>query len=211
MKPDRLAYWYFRLNGFLTSQNYIIHREDGSERTEIDVLGVRFPYKAEELEITGIQFVEMVDEPMFKDINKIHLIISEVKKGRCCLNPSLTAAHNQNMERVLEIIGVFEKKDIEEVARKLYVDGFYENKTYFLSLICIGESKNYTFKRKYLKLKQITWCEILEFIYDRFEKYKYYKRQHDQWDCDGKQLWNCFKCNTKSNFKNEIISCLERG
>jgi hypothetical protein len=210
MDSEKLACWYFRLNGFLISQNYIIHSKDGSGRTEIDIIGVRFPYKAEKIEITPVQFVELEDEQIFKDKKKINIIIAEAKKGLCCLNSSLTTAYKHNMQRVLETIGVIEEKDLEDVANTLYVDGLYENESYCISLICIGESKNYSFQRKYLKLKQITWCEVLEFIYDRFEKYKHYKRQHDQWDCDGKQLWNCFKCNTKSKFKKEIISCLDR-
>ncbi len=44
MKAEMLANWYFRLNGFLTSQNYILH-DRRSQRTEIDILGVRFQHK----------------------------------------------------------------------------------------------------------------------------------------------------------------------
>lgn len=218
MKSDRLAYWYLRLNGFLTSQNYIIHDGvggSGSQRTEIDILGVRFPYKAEKLENRGNEFETMDDEDIFKKKDKIYIIIAEAKKGRCDLNSPLEREFSKNMQRALEIIGVFEEKAIEKVARKLYVDGFYVNDSYCLSLICFGKSTNYSLERKYPKLKQqklkqqITWCEVLEFIYNRFDKYRRFKSDHSQWDCDGKQLWNCFECNTKSNFKNEIISCLE--
>lgn len=29
MNPEQLAYWYFRLNGFLTTVNFVVHPEQG--------------------------------------------------------------------------------------------------------------------------------------------------------------------------------------
>ena len=37
--PEALAYWYFRLNGFLTTANFVIHDEGGAgQRTDADIL-----------------------------------------------------------------------------------------------------------------------------------------------------------------------------
>jgi hypothetical protein len=48
MNPEQLAYWYFRLNGFVTTVTFGVHPEEGSEqRTDVDVLGVRSPHRAE--------------------------------------------------------------------------------------------------------------------------------------------------------------------
>ena len=48
--PEKLAYWYLRLNGFLTIPNFVVHPDNGSnQKTDIDILGVRFPYRAENL------------------------------------------------------------------------------------------------------------------------------------------------------------------
>jgi len=44
IKSEKLAYWYFRLNGFLTIPNLLVHPDRGTEhRTEINILGVRSP------------------------------------------------------------------------------------------------------------------------------------------------------------------------
>lgn len=47
-KAERLASWYFRLNGFLTTENFIVHPDSGADqRTDADILAVRFAHRAE--------------------------------------------------------------------------------------------------------------------------------------------------------------------
>ena len=91
-----------------------------------------------------------------------------------------------------------------------YEEGFFEDDSYYVSLFCVGKSIEPTLSAQYPKIPQNTWEGVLEFIYNRFEKYERFKRDHSQWDCDGKQLWNSYKCTSKSEFKKEIISCLEQ-
>jgi hypothetical protein len=51
ISSEKLAYWYLRLNGFLTITNFIVHPDFGrSQRTDVDILGCRFPYRQELLE-----------------------------------------------------------------------------------------------------------------------------------------------------------------
>lgn len=50
LAPERVAYWYFRLNGFFQMENVVVHpARCGSQRTDADLLAVRFPYRAERL------------------------------------------------------------------------------------------------------------------------------------------------------------------
>ena len=50
LTPERLAYWYFRLNGFLTTENFIVHPDRGpNQRTDADLLAVRFAHRKENL------------------------------------------------------------------------------------------------------------------------------------------------------------------
>lgn len=47
-KFEQLALWYLRLNGYLTVPNFVLHPDTpGSERTDADLLAVRFPYSGE--------------------------------------------------------------------------------------------------------------------------------------------------------------------
>jgi len=209
MKSEGLAYWYFRLNGFLISQNYIIHPNHcGSQRTEIDILGVRFPYKAE-----IINGKKMADEAIFESKNKPYIIIADATISPCKLNDAWIDPAKKNIHDFLRVVGAFEDKDsiIDGIAKKLYEEGFFENDSYCVSLFCVGKLKNPTLHSKYPNVPQITWNGVLKFIYNRFNKYEREKRAHNQWDKDGNQLWECFKRNKhcETNFINEIIDNLD--
>jgi hypothetical protein len=40
LHPEKVAYWYFRLNGFFQIENFVVHpRGRGSQRTDADLLG----------------------------------------------------------------------------------------------------------------------------------------------------------------------------
>jgi hypothetical protein len=48
IKTEKLVYWYLRLNGFLTIENFVVHPDQSREqRTDVDIIGVRFPFRAE--------------------------------------------------------------------------------------------------------------------------------------------------------------------
>ncbi len=50
LSAEKVAYWYFRLNGFLQIENFVVHPSSrGSQYTDADLLAVRFPYRAERL------------------------------------------------------------------------------------------------------------------------------------------------------------------
>ena len=43
LDPEKVAYWYFRLNGFLQIENFVVHPERrGSQRTDADLHGLRY-------------------------------------------------------------------------------------------------------------------------------------------------------------------------
>ena len=201
VEAEKLAYWYFRLNGFLTIPNFVVHDEwEEQQRTEVDILGVRFPYRAELLVNSMCD-----DEVLTKIKDKPYIIIAEVKKGRCKLNGPWTNPKEKNMDRVLRAIGAFADDTVSEVAQRLYEDGFYENKLCYLSLFCVGKKKNSYWLKKLPNVPQKLWDDILKFIYNRFKKYEEQKASHKQWDETGHQLWDIFKrCGEQSQFVNKI-------
>ena len=78
-KPEKLAYWFLRLNGCTTIENFVIHPDDaGSQRTDVDILGVRFPHRAELLTSEK----PMHDHPAFTATpHRIQIVLTEVKGG----------------------------------------------------------------------------------------------------------------------------------
>ena len=195
--PEQLAYWYFRLNGFLTIPNFIVHPDRGSnQETDIDVLGVRFPYRAENL------IRPMKDDAHFAKIrDKTFIAIAEVKSERCALNGSWTNPERQNMHRVLRAIGAFPETESDLVAQSLYDKGHYTSQLYHVSLMCLGRESN----TEVTHVPQILWTEVLAFIYRRFNEYKKQKVSHQQWDKYGHDLWNAFEKSSDEDHFREIV------
>lgn len=189
IKTDALAYWFFRLNGFLTIVNFVVHFErKGETGTDADILGVRFPFRA-----------ELFERPMpdYQEFTKVtrhpYIAIAEVKRGLCDLNGPWTSPEQRNIQRVLRAVGAIPLEDVDLVAQKLYEQGCYENTRYYISLICIGENINPEIQQRYPLVPQILWSDVKSFIYQRFRNYRSVKSWHQHWDKDGHSLWKWFK------------------
>lgn len=207
LNPEDLAYWYFRLNGFFTIPNFIIHQDIGiGQRTDVDMFGVRFPHRAELLENP------MDDEDLFTKYPKPYIVIVEVKKDRCSLNGPWTDPKKENMHRVLHALGAFYPGYIDNIANQLYEHGFYEGEFYIMSLVCVGKRTNPEYLRRYPKVPQITWENIARFIFNRFSKYYEQKSINRQWDKSGIYLWNRFKqCRNKQDGQRAYIETIIRS
>jgi len=92
LSPEAVGYWYFRLNGFLTIQNFVVHPDDaGNQNTDADIIGVRFPYRAELLRNP------MQDDDVFTSVeDKPFVVFVETKKGQCNINTTLRDPAQQN-------------------------------------------------------------------------------------------------------------------
>ena len=184
LRSEDLAYWYLRLNGFLSIQNFIVHPDGGSnQETDVDLMAVRFPFRAENL------VRPMRDDRPFVGIRQPYVAFTEVKAGRCSLNGPWTNPERQNMLRVLAALGAFTRKENEWIASELYGQGFFQNQLYRVSLLCFGAERNDELAETFPKVPQLIWSEVLLFIFNRFGEYKRQKKSNGQWDQTGKLLW----------------------
>jgi hypothetical protein len=185
---EDIAYWYFRLNGFLTIKNFVVHPDYGNDqKTDADILGVRFPYRKELLKNP------MDDDPIFTEFeNKPHIVLAEVKRGICELNTSWKEPENKIFQSILTAIGALPDDLIDEAACVLHADGIFEKGPCYVSLFLIGNQPDTELQDKRRKITQITWCQVLAFIHYRFKKYRTVKSSHCQWDEAGRLLWDVF-------------------
>jgi len=97
MNAESIAYWFFRLNGCLTIVNFVIHPDiKGPQRTDIDILLVRFPYRRE---------LDMKDHEIFEQERKrIFVGIAEVKSSICNLNGPWINENQKNIHRAIKQI-----------------------------------------------------------------------------------------------------------
>lgn len=179
--PERLAYWYFRMNGFLTTENFIVHPDEGrNQGTDADLLAVRFMHRAENL------VSPMRDDPRVADCSSFpNIIIAEIKTGRCALNGPWTDPARMNMERVLRAIGCVVEQGVQQAASCLYRNGLWQNESVCVRLFAVGEEKS---QLVIPETQQLTWSEIIQFLNERFREYRQQKSSVGQWTADGKKL-----------------------
>ncbi len=215
LKPDKVAYWYFRLNGFLQIENFVVHPGGrGGQRTDADLLGVRFPHRAEFL-------IDHPDHPMKDDEvslsltqDVIDVVIAEITTSPCKLNGPWTNPDKKNVHRVLAAVGCFQQEQIDSAATALYRCGHYEEDSLRVRLIAIGRERVDDLgalgdSTRYADVVQITWAQILDFIWSRFDTYRRQKRQVDQWDMCGKKLKELADQEREpSNFKAKVLALM---
>lgn len=175
----------------MTITNFIVHpdivqgNEARGQRTEVDILAVRFPYRRELFNSDSGE--HMQDHEVFNPSdNRIDIIIAEVKRGKCKLNRPWTNVNYKNIDYILYAIGAFDKDSVSKVADSLYQNLYYTDEKFRVRFFAICEEENDELSGK---VKQLTWKELLRFIYKRFLEYKKHKAQHDQWDSVGKLLY----------------------
>jgi len=112
---ERLIGLYLRLNGYF-SDGFIVHSEKkGDVKTEIDLLGIRFPHHMEkEREVSVSDVLSPPDD-------RIDVVICEVKSGKN--QPNFNEAITKDAYRlpvILRRVGVFPDKEIPDISMKLY-------------------------------------------------------------------------------------------
>ncbi len=188
LEPERVAYWYFRLNGFLQIENFVVHPENREgQRTDADLLGVRFRHRAERAFDGGKPMVD--DAALNLSVRYDEVVIVEVKTNQpCTLNGPWTKPERKNVHRVLAAIGCLRNRDIAEAADGIYDDGVAIFGRTRIRLVAVGRDRDPELNNRYREVLQLTWNEILGFIWDRFLAFREQKRDVDQWDDAGQAL-----------------------
>lgn len=191
LTPEGVAYWYLRLNGFFQMRSFIVHpSRRGAQRTDADLIGVRFPHRAE-LHFDDPDNIMQDDDPALgDDKNTTSIWIVEVKTNQpCSLNGPWSNADSQNVHRVMAAIGCFQIGEISDCANAIYSTGSYVGSGgEIVRLVCIGREKNADLARTHSDVTQITWHDALAFIGNRLNQFHNQKAQVEQWDGEIHQL-----------------------
>ncbi|MHA7111765.1 hypothetical protein ACRTDU_16655 [Sunxiuqinia elliptica] len=192
---ENICMLYLRLNGYLTN-SLIIHSpsDSKSNRTDIDILGVRFPYNKQK--DRGFDY----DEKLEVNGECIEIIIGEVKgqDEQLKFNKSIREKYTDEViEKLFNWIGIFDSETLPSV-----VNDFVE---------LIQTKGRYNLNDRLEKLYSVNGFKVrlrpLIFGIDRFE----YK-DNQIWHINGKSiidfLWKCFRedlecrdCQLKYDYK----------
>lgn len=191
LDPEKVAYWYFRLNGFLQIENFVVHPvRRGGQRTDADLLGVRFPFRAERMFDDANDVMVDDEQRLGLSRDRTDVVIPEVKTNQpCTLNGPWTCAGRENVHRVLAAIGCLPPDHIEQAASDIYRAGIHVSKFGLrIRLVAVGRERNEELSATYPEVAQLTWPEMLAFIWDRLHRYRQQKTQVDQWDAQGRRI-----------------------
>jgi uncharacterized protein (DUF433 family) len=191
LNPEKVAYWYFRLNGFLQIVNFVVHPERrGGQRTDADLLGVRFPHRAERLFDNPNDIMADDEQALALSRDFTDVIIAEVKANQpCTLNGPWTKEEQQNVHRVVAAIGCLPQDRIAEAASDIYRNGIHRSDFGLrIRLVAVGRDRSDELTARYPNVSQLKWPEICEFIWHRFRNYRNQKKNVHQWDAEGLKL-----------------------
>lgn len=208
LNPEKVAYWYFRLNGFLQIENFVVHPERrGSQRTDADLLAVRFPFRAERLFDDPSDIMADDVQQLALSDNLIDIVIAEVKSNQpCTLNGPWTQPDRQNVHRVLAAIGCLPPNQIEAAAADIYRMGFHRSNTLRIRLVAVGRDRSEEIAAAYPEVTQLRWIGMLAFIWERFHRYRRQKAQVDQWDSEGLKIKELAdRSNSPVNFMRDAL------
>lgn len=204
MKSIDLALWYLRLNGFLSVSNFVLHpKRRGSQETDADIVAVRFPYKAE------FDNDPADDHRFTKRAGKPYFIVAESTTGVCKLNEPWTKA--DAFCYVLRAFGPIPTDRVPFIADHMARAGVYSDESIDCGLLCLGISENPDLRRRYPSVEQVRWQEVTHFFHRRFSTYDRRKRDHEQWDLVGNNLWDFWNQFQKKEEKFWLKVCQECG
>jgi hypothetical protein len=190
-RTEELVEWYLRLNGYFIIPNYILHplMPCGSQRTEIDLLGVRFPYQSEVVCNSEGKRLPMENDAKLIDNQFVDCLIVSVKGAESEAEVNRKIKDFQNLKDVIKRFGFVESEDeIVDVAKELLREKKAVRGQFQIRFLGIAGKYN-----RYSKTKQIILKEIVEFILMRFRAYYGHKADTEQWTGIGKEmLKNCF-------------------
>lgn len=190
LNAEKVAYWYFRLNGFFQIENFVVHPgRYGAQRTDADLLAVRFPFRAERLfdDPDDIMADDMKGLALSDDL--IDVVIAEVKTNQPCrLNGPWTRQDRQNVHRVLAAIGCLPQEAINIAAENIYRTGIHRADDLRVRLVAVGRDRSDDLAKDHPEVIQLLWPDMLAFIWHRFDRYRRQKTQVDQWSIHGRQL-----------------------
>lgn len=180
---ERIAYWFFRLNGCMTTQNFILHPDSGEDvRTEVDLIAVRFPHRRELR--TADQPME--DHEMFLEHGGlIQAYLVDASTGTCKLSSKWRNRERRDLEAIIDAMGFFDVEQQPHAIESLYENALCECAPVRLQFVAVGRQKSPDLYRSMRSVEQLTWDEILSWMYQRLSLYRLQKKYNRRWDQIG--------------------------
>jgi hypothetical protein len=188
LNAEDIAYWYLRLNGFLCLRNFLVHGgRRGDDRTEIDVVGVRFRHRREHLS------KPMLDDDWVELAARMIVVFCDAKKGASDFNPAWLKQQRRTIESFLALVGVIPEGLWDTTARELYDNGRSEpSPDLIITALLVHHDPQQQVSLRWKAAMVVQLGHALQFVHRRFKSYDVVKRSHEQWERSGHLLWQLY-------------------
>ena len=192
-RAEHVSNWYFRLNGFLSIPGFVVHPDTPKRYplTEADLIAVRFPNSSE---VIGER--SMVDDSLLTLLanrQQMLFLLVEVKSDLCKINGLWSDPVAGNMQRVISRLGFAKVESVDRISQQMYAGLRWEDEDTVLQYVSVGQRINDGLQRSYPKLRQITWDQISDFLFNRFKQFPEKlpdngRSVHEQWPDFGRRF-----------------------
>jgi hypothetical protein len=146
--------------------------------TEVDVLGVRFPFSCEFQDDSHLAIPK----------NSIDVVFAEAKRMQIrSLNGPWSSPAKGALDYVLQRTGVVPTEDIQGLAHELYMRRKATRGEITVRILCLGESISEELRTQGVAF--VAWSRVTQFIHGRFYDNDKVKADHQAWDGFGQYLW----------------------
>lgn len=172
---ESLAYWYFRLNGFLPLANFVLHRPDAlhAHNADADLLAVRFPHVYEKV---GGQADDWDSERFRRwglDLARTVCLVVEVKTGRYDEATINRAFDPGRVLYALRRIGAVTPPECEEACHRLARESVVHYGAFSFAKVLVSSPENQAGNLENTTPHlQIELKEAVDFIRARMNRYR---------------------------------------
>lgn len=185
IEPESLAQLFLRLNGFFALNHFIVHRSveyNYKVGYNTYIAGIRFPHRTETL--THL----LSDDERLTHLELPLLLLGEMKTDLCEFNKNWLNPDSERLKRILVATGLFPTTELDTVLMALRSKGWYKNSQYMVQSVCFGGKINPDLNMP--EVIQLTWEDLLRFVFECFQIYAKNKLNYVQWEQMGQMIWH---------------------
>lgn len=184
-RVEVLSTWYLRFHGYLTTPHFVLHRSDGKQYTEADILGIRFPHSSEDIVTRG------PDPALDVRSDAIDIVIGECSADAAKINQPWKDDFERHLEYVLRYVGNVPRDELPAICTKVHETAELQHEwedalgvRFRLRFVLFAKSLN---GEPLLRaVKKVRLQDMLIYLGARFRCYSTPERivrsRHSQWD-----------------------------
>jgi hypothetical protein len=170
-----LAYWYFRLNGFIAMDDFVLHGDSGHRGSDCDLVAVRFPHVWEKVGGQENDWDHTLLRNIGHDGQKTLAVFVQVKTGKDAANRprDIDEYFAGHLEYLTRRLGFWEREHASHVANAFRSKAVLSEGIFVLSKVVILPDMRE--RRKECPWIELRLDDVVQFIYHRMQKYMFDK------------------------------------